>query len=243
MAEQFTVAPPRPISLAFVVFILPALLIVLVLVAALSGALRQRSPSPIPAEEKWLNLAAVTKSAVFEVTSRLAAETAAAEERYCEVSLDDIDDAPRFEDYPARLWRSRPHRPVLDSPLARDYRTMIREGAAGGPNLAGDQTIVQWGCGSGCQNWVMVDARTGRVTLPPRQIGMMFGPSHFTNPGMYFRAASRLFVFVGSSLVHDPDADPPVEDWYEGAWFLRWNGRSFRPVRMVPITDLCPSIS
>jgi hypothetical protein len=43
------------------------------------------------------------------------------------------------------------------------YQTRLREGAKKGPNFAGYFTLVSWGCGSSCQEWAVIDARTGRV--------------------------------------------------------------------------------
>ncbi len=44
------------------------------------------------------------------------------------------------------------------------YRTPIRRGAAEGPNLAGQYTVVTWGCGSQCRQFVILDAESGRIT-------------------------------------------------------------------------------
>jgi ankyrin repeat protein len=73
--------------------------------------------------------------------------------------------APRFEDFPvARIYKGAPARVDLSSnPLARAYRTRIREGARKGPNFAGHYTVVTWGCGSNCEVNAIVDAPTGLV--------------------------------------------------------------------------------
>ena len=46
---------------------------------------------------------------------------------------------------------------------ARRLRTMLRIGAASGPNFAGHYTPVTWGCGVACQEFAIVDAKSGRV--------------------------------------------------------------------------------
>jgi len=48
-------------------------------------------------------------------------------------------------------------------PLANSFRTQIREGLASGPNFAGHYTVVEIGCGTACQNQVVVDLHTGRI--------------------------------------------------------------------------------
>ncbi|ARS34814.1 hypothetical protein [Pontibacter actiniarum] len=46
---------------------------------------------------------------------------------------------------------------------ARTYRTMLREGMAEGVNFAAKYTLVTVGCGTGCQQHVVVDRETGKV--------------------------------------------------------------------------------
>jgi len=52
---------------------------------------------------------------------------------------------------------------TTSSKLGKMYRTRLRDGAKKGPNFAGHFTLVAWGCGSSCQEWAIVDARTGQV--------------------------------------------------------------------------------
>ncbi|WP_242913281.1 hypothetical protein [Brevundimonas pishanensis] len=44
-----------------------------------------------------------------------------------------------------------------------DYRTRIREGWRGRPNLAGEYVVIRWGCGSGCTTGVVGNKRTGEL--------------------------------------------------------------------------------
>jgi hypothetical protein len=76
--------------------------------------------------------------------------------------------APRFEDYPVReIYKGTPAPVRLDSRKARMFRTRLREDSRSGPNFAGRYTVVIWGCGTGCAQMGVVDARTGRVYFPP----------------------------------------------------------------------------
>jgi hypothetical protein len=47
------------------------------------------------------------------------------------------------------------------------FRTRLREDSRTGTNFAGHYTVVFWGCGTGCAQLAVVDARTGRVYWPP----------------------------------------------------------------------------
>ncbi len=74
---------------------------------------------------------------------------------------------PAFEDYPAarESFGGDPAEPDFATlPGARMFRTPIRRGAAEGPNLARQYTVVTWGCGSQCQQFVILDAESGRIT-------------------------------------------------------------------------------
>lgn len=75
--------------------------------------------------------------------------------------------APKFTDYPAVVKKiSKPAKVKLDSPAARMWRTMIREGAKNGPRFAGHYAIAEWGCGSDCTEFVLIDLVTGKVIYP-----------------------------------------------------------------------------
>lgn len=129
---------------------------------------------------------------------------------------------PRFEDYPATESFSGTPAPVelRSQPWAREFRTALRAGAAAGPDFAGAYTIALWGCGTQCQSWAIVDARTGRV----------YGNPFDSELGVEYRRDSRLlvvnpvepgeivwegrprpgyFVWDGRQLVRVPQPPPP----------------------------------
>lgn len=72
----------------------------------------------------------------------------------------------KFVDYPARAWSGPVAKPRQDTRFARLFRTVLNLGAAAGPNFAGHMTIVEFGCGTSCVEWGLVDARTGQVHRP-----------------------------------------------------------------------------
>jgi len=53
--------------------------------------------------------------------------------------------------------------PVLATKRDRLYRTSIRSASAKGPNFAGHYAVAEWGCGTGCRQFAIVDLNTGRV--------------------------------------------------------------------------------
>ncbi|MDQ1612716.1 MAG: hypothetical protein QOG00_2647 [Pyrinomonadaceae bacterium] len=77
-------------------------------------------------------------------------------------------ESPRFSDYPVKeIYRGRIAPVILDSKRARMFRSRLREDSRAGVNFAGHYTAVFWGCGTGCAQVAVVDARTGRVYWPP----------------------------------------------------------------------------
>jgi hypothetical protein len=70
---------------------------------------------------------------------------------------------PQFNDYPVRhVYRGQPARPIITKEF-RSHRTMIRLGADSDVEFAGHYTIPRWGCGTGCNAFVVVDSISGKV--------------------------------------------------------------------------------
>ncbi|HEV2800427.1 MAG TPA: hypothetical protein VGW12_08020 [Pyrinomonadaceae bacterium] len=65
------------------------------------------------------------------------------------------------------IYRGRIAPVRLDTRRARMFRTRLREDSRAGVNFAGHYTVVFWGCGTGCAQLAVVDARTGSVYWPP----------------------------------------------------------------------------
>lgn len=125
--------------------------------------------------------------------------------------------APTFADYPAAEPGIATPAPVdLGShPRAREFRTMLTRGAAEGPNFAGHYTVVTWGCGTMCQEFMIVDARTGRVH-----------DGRTTALGVAYERGSDLLVINpperGAETRCPPDACAPQ--------YLRWIDDHLEPV-------------
>lgn len=121
-----------------------------------------------------------------------------------------------FTRYPAEsLYRGKPVPPKLITPTQHEFRTVLRKGAQQGPNFAGHFTVVEWGCGSDCIVFAIVDATTGKVY----ETGMP--PVNDAYPcGLSYKLESRLFVVEKSST--------PTSDCK--AWLYTWDGSRFMPV-------------
>lgn len=140
-----------------------------------------------------------------------------------------LQSMPRFEAHPVTdTFTGTPAAVDLSSAEgARRFRTVLVDGAAQGPNFAGHYTFVQWGCGSPCQSFAIVDARTGRVTFGNGSLSV----------GAEYRLDSRLLI-----------ADPP-ERWLQAygaaatdaiggnaaTTYYRWDGTRLIPLDSLPI--------
>jgi len=152
------------------------------------------------------------------------------------LSVAQVRDAPRFEQFPVtEKFSGKPAAPVLRTANDRGFRTMIRNGAAEGPNFAGHLTIARWGCGSSCWMIAVIDARTGGMIhdLPeffsfathPFPDGTALSQSGFEP--LSYRLDSRLLIMRGC-----PNEEDCSLRYYE------WTGSKFRLLRKLPAIRL-----
>lgn len=126
-------------------------------------------------------------------------------------------ETPRFEDFPVGeegQFKGKPA-PVKLTPEARKYRTMIREGAREGPNFAGHYTIVEWGCGVGCVQFAIVDAKTGAVFMPAFYVALppvTEGETGEPPEPLQYRPDSKLLIAGGSR-----------NEKGEGIYYYKWD--------------------
>lgn len=78
--------------------------------------------------------------------------------------------AAEFEDYPAEIYTGKTAPIVLDTPEAKEYRTLLTAAASGRPNFAGHYILATWGCGNQCTYGAAIDAKTGLVIFLPGTI-------------------------------------------------------------------------
>ncbi|TAY13754.1 MULTISPECIES: hypothetical protein [Rhizobium] len=78
---------------------------------------------------------------------------------------------PDATDFPVgRVYRGKTAKPDFSGSNAhfRDFRTRIRQGMAGGPGFAGEYSVIQFGCGTGCSAVIVASNKTGRPYSFPR---------------------------------------------------------------------------
>ena len=131
-----------------------------------------------------------------------------------------------FHEYPAAVFRGRPARPKLETPIAKEHATRILKAASEGPNFAGHYRVVDWGCGSSCGVYVIVNEQTGKVFTPPEiSKGVDLGVA-----GPEFRPDSTLFVLANC-------AEPKVYGLKNcQRKFYRWDGLRLVLLKSEPVT-------
>jgi len=130
---------------------------------------------------------------------------------------------PNFADYPGDpTFAGRNAAPVLATPEARRFRTMIRQGAREKPNFDGHFIVTSWGCGSDCEAGAIIDAISGRVISLPVVAGSPEDASsdstHFT-----YRLDSRLLVMTG--MIGE---EPPM-----GAHYFTFDGKRLTRLKTI----------
>lgn len=132
-------------------------------------------------------------------------------------AVGDVPETPTFEAHPVDPSSLGEPAPVdLSShPRARRFRTVLSRGAAEGPNFAGHYTVVSWGCGTMCQEFMIVDARTGRVF-----------DGRTTALGIEYQLESDLLV------INPPEraAETPCPGQACAPQYLRWIDDRLEPV-------------
>jgi hypothetical protein len=161
------------------------------------------------------------------------------------VTPTDLKDAkaPSFAAYHVSVPKSRANAKLdLGSNLlAREYRTVLRQELAQGPNFAGHYRVAVWGCGSSCAMFAVIDTDTGRVMTPEsfsHTSGVYFDievrkayPRSQSDSWLFaFRKDSRLLVVLG-----DLDED----ESREGAFYFALDGEQLKLVHTTAVKKDC----
>lgn len=131
-----------------------------------------------------------------------------------------------FQNYSVKVEREKPVSPKAETSIARENISVIRVALQHGPNFAGHYTVADWGCGTSCAAFVIVDDRTGRIYEPPEiSKGVDLGVA-----GPEFRQDSSLMVVT--------NCPPPTMYGLKNCRrkFYRWDGSHLRLLKTEPVT-------
>jgi hypothetical protein len=141
---------------------------------------------------------------------------------------------PTFGKYPAKVEKKTARAINFGShPKARTFRTNLRNSLRNGKiDFAGKYIVARWGCGTGCSQMALIDAKTGNVFFPTILQGALTGMGSFGDvEKVIHRAKSRLLILNGFPGVADPDGDATEQK--QGTRYYQWTGRDFKLLKFV----------
>ena len=147
--------------------------------------------------------------------------------------------APNYGDYATPMYKGRAAALKLTTPLARGYRTRLREGARRPVNFAGRYKLHTWSCGTGCLQTAFIDARTGEVFFPDELngfIGCYYGdaPVESLEEALQFQKGSRMIMMSGYPMSERGKAEPK-----KGLYYYEWDGKSLKLIKFVEKREEC----
>lgn len=138
---------------------------------------------------------------------------------------------PRFSDHPVTVERARIKTLNFKrDPDAAAYKTRLSSAVKGGTNFAGHYIIAGWGCGTGCTNAAIIDARTGKVMWPDEltNVDATYGDG-YSEVQLDFKKNSRLLIIHGRpGSKEGSGAGLPSGDHY-----LVWDGAKFKLIKSI----------
>jgi hypothetical protein len=108
---------------------------------------------------------------------------------------------------------------------ARTFKTVLRTAAAEGPNFNGHFRVVDWGCGTNCIEWAVIDLTDGRVWFAPEEAASCWAPEP---PGLQW--PNWIDVRMNSRLLylHECAGDGKQDRTFDQRHVYEW--RDGRPV-------------
>ena len=146
---------------------------------------------------------------------------------------------PRFSDYTEPAFKGRAAALKLTTPLARAYRTRLREGARRAVNFAGHYKLHTWSCGTGCLQTAFIDAKTGEVFFPKELNGFIVcfydpKPVDDLEEALKFERGSRLIVMSGY-----PYSERGKDEPKKGLYYYEWTGAELKLVKFEAKDEGC----
>ena len=116
-------------------------------------------------------------------------------------------------------------------PKARKFRTNLNAAPATGKvDFAGHFIIAEWGCGSGCTQAAIIDAKTGKVFFPQVLWEVIAGDISLGEVDMLtYKKDSRLLVIAGYHGKKTPGSDIAPH----GISYFEWTGKELKLLKFI----------
>jgi len=140
---------------------------------------------------------------------------------------------PKFSQYPSKVEKTRVKAiNFKKNPDARTMRTRLTAAMSGGVNFAGHYILTGWGCGTGCTNAAIIEARTGDVIWPDQfaNIDARYGEG-YSDVQLEFKNNSRLLVIHGRPGSRSEN----VKDRGAGDYYYEWKNNRLYMLKFVAV--------
>jgi hypothetical protein len=135
---------------------------------------------------------------------------------------------PDFADFPAGdRFDGKPAALKILTPQARKYRSMLRDSVKDGVNFAGHYIVGQWGCGGGCVQFAIIDAKTGDVFFPAFYVSVVAGAEEKMDEipePLQFKPDSKLLIVTGAR-----------NEKGGGVYYYKWDNNRLTLVSSAPL--------
>lgn len=114
---------------------------------------------------------------------------------------------------------------------AKNYRTNLKNALANyGVNFAGKYIVAQWGCGSGCTESAIIDAKTGNVFFPNELQGVLAGGLSLGEHNMIeFKPNSNLLMIYGYAGFNFEEG----KETQHGIYYYLWDGKKLKLLNFI----------
>lgn len=150
-------------------------------------------------------------------------------DHYLRVMGEEENEIPDFEEFPVSevdMFAGAPAPVDLSSSsIGQTFRTRLTEGAKEGPNFAGSFTVVEWGCGTMCAQFAIVDARDGTIYSIPWGY----------EAGLEYQLDSRLLVINPLEDINEIYPDPMLMPNWLRTQYYEWTGQELKLVSVFKI--------
>lgn len=142
---------------------------------------------------------------------------------------------PSYTQFEVKVEKKTAQKILLESnPKAKMFRTNLKEVLATSKvNFAGKYIIAEWGCGSACSQFGIIDAKTGKVFFPDILYQVL---ADYNCSGLKFKKNSTMIIIDG----YPGNGDQAVDAHKHGISYYQWTGTDFKLLKFIkkPILKL-----
>jgi hypothetical protein len=140
--------------------------------------------------------------------------------------------APTYSQFSVKVENKTAKRVNFESHSeAKMYRTNLKNALANSDvNFAGKYILTYWGCGTGCRQGALIDAKTGNVFFPNELQGVYAGGIELGDHDMLeFKKNNNLLIIYG----YAGRGFESENKNQHGIYYYQWNGKAFKLLKFI----------